>query len=317
MSNPGELIKGRSLSVVIASLVAAGAGVIAAQEPANGGATTDAPEYGPTNGTLVLIGGGVNGGAIMEKFVSLAGGPDARIVVVPTANGNRGPDGQVIVYKEEEVVNAWKRHFRPKSARMLHTHDPKVADTEEFVQPLREATAVWFDGGRQWNLVDSYMNTLAEKEFRKVLERGGVIAGTSAGATILGDYLVRGAVAGPEIVMPAEAEHQHGFGFLRRSAIDQHINTRNRWDDLTPVIQKYPDLLGIGLSEGTAIIVTGDRFEVMGKWKVAIHDNARLYQPWEKPYYVLEAGDVYNMKTRAVEKYGNEPQPVILIKRGS
>jgi cyanophycinase len=63
-------------------------------------------------------------------------------------------------------------------------------------------------------------------------------------------------------------------------------------------------LLGIGLSEGTAIIVKGDRFEVMGKWKVAIHDNTRVYQPWEKPYFVLSAGDVYNMNTRRIEKLG-------------
>ena len=74
-----------------------------------------------------------------------------------------------------------------------------------------------------------------------------------------------------------------------------------------------PNLLGIGLSEGTAIIVNGDRFEVMGAWKVAIHDNTQVYQPWVKPYYVLSAGDVYNMKTRKVEKYGNgalqRPQP--------
>ena len=61
---------------------------------------------------------------------------------------------------------------------------------------------------------------------------------------------------------------------------------------MIPVIKKYPELLGIGLSEGTAIIVKGDQFEVMGKWKVAIHDNTRLYQPWEKPYFVLGAGDV-------------------------
>ena len=75
------------------------------------------------------------------------------------------------------------------------------------------------------------------------------------------------------------------------------------------MIKKYPDLLGIGLSEGTAIIVTGDRFEVMGKWKVAIHDNTRLYQPWEKPYFVLSQGDVFNMKTRRVEKYGIGTSP--------
>ena len=61
---------------------------------------------------------------------------------------------------------------------------------------------------------------------------------------------------------------------------------------------------GIGLSESSAIIVKGDTFEVMGAWKVAVHDNTRLYQPWEKPYFVLSAGDVYNMKTRKIEKYG-------------
>ena len=187
---------------------------------------------------------------------------------------------------------------------MLHTHDPKVADTEEFAKVLRDANAVWFDGGRQWNIVDSYANTLTLREFHKVLERGGVIGGSSAGATIQGDYLVRGAIAGSEIVMTPEPEHEHGFAFLRKVAIDQHINTRNRWDDIIPVIKKYPNLLGIGLSEGTAIVVTGDRFEVIGKWKVAVHDNTRIYQPWEKPYYVLSPGDTYNMKTRMIEKYG-------------
>jgi uncharacterized protein (TIGR03067 family) len=74
---------------------------------------------------------------------------------------------------------------------------------------------------------------------------------------------------------------------------------------LIPVIKKYPELLGIGLSEGTAIIVKGDRFEVMGAWKVAVHDNHKVYQPWEKPYYVLSRGDIYNMKSRRVERFGN------------
>jgi cyanophycinase len=187
---------------------------------------------------------------------------------------------------------------------MLHTHDPKVADTEEFAKVLRTADAVWFNGGRQWNIVDSYANTLTYREFHKVLERGGVIGGSSAGATIQGEYLVRGDTSGPNVMMTAEPNHQDAFKFLRKVAIDQHINTRNRWDDLVPVIQKYPKLLGIGLSEATAIIVTGDRFEVMGAWKVAVHDNTRLYQPWEKSFFVLSAGDVYNMKTRKIEKLG-------------
>jgi cyanophycinase len=114
--------------------------------------------------------------------------------------------------------------------------------------------------------------------------------------------------------MTPEKEHEHGFNFLRKTAIDQHINTRMRWDDLIPVIKKYPELLGIGLSESTAIVVKGDRFEVMGAWKVAVHDNQKAYQPWEKPYYVLSAGDVYNMKSRRVERFGNGTTAGTLLK---
>ncbi len=61
--------------------------------------------------------------------------------------------------------------------------------------------------------------------------------------------------------------------------------------------------------EGRAIIVTGDKFEVLGKWKVAVHDNTHVYQPWDKPYYVLSPGDVYNMKTRKIEKLGTGVTP--------
>ncbi len=263
-----------------------------------------APEYGPANGTLVIVGGGsTDGTTIMEKFIELAGGMDKKFIIVPTAGGNM-QDGKPRVYTEEQTIAGWLKRG-VKNVKMLHTHDPKVANTEAFVKDLREADAVWFNGGRQWNIVDSYANTLTFKEFHKVLERGGVIGGSSAGATIQGHYLVRGDTSGPNVMMTEEPNHQHAFGFLRKSAIDQHINARNRWDDLIPVIKKYPELLGIGLSEGTAIIVKGDSFEVMGKWKVAIHDNTQLYQPWEKPYFVIGPGDVYDMKLRKVTKYAD------------
>lgn len=276
---------------------------------AAGGVAQETPEYGPAKGTLVIAGGGnMDGTGIVEKFIELAGGPDAKFVIVPTAGGNKTADGTIRAYKEEDIVGRWMKRG-VKNVRMLHTHDPKVADTEEFVKPLREANAVWFDGGRQWNIVDSYANTLAYREFHNVLERGGVVGGSSAGATIQGEYLVRGDTSGPQVVMTAEPNHQEGFKFLRKSAIDQHINARNRWDDLIPVIQKYPNLIGIGLSEGTAIVVRGDAFEVIGKWMVAVHDNSRVYQPWEKPYYVLAPGDVYNMKTRRIEKRGTGVTP--------
>ena len=240
---------------------------------------------------------------ILEKFIELAGGKDAKIVVVPTAGGNKNKDGSIKAYEEANVLKVW-RDRGLTHVTMLHTADPKVADTAEFVKPLIEANAVWFDGGRQWNIVDSYANTRTYKEFHNVLARGGVIGGSSAGATIQGDFLVRGAIEGSELMVAPEPEHHQAFAFLRKSAIDQHINTRNRWDDLIPVIKDRPTLLGIGLSESTAIVVRGDQFEVIGAWKVAVHDNTRLYQPWEKPYYVLSAGDVYNMKTRKIEKLG-------------
>lgn len=263
-----------------------------------------APQYGPPKGTLVIVGGGSTAGTnIVERFIELAGGPDKKFVIVPTAGGNRTNDGAVRSYDETQVVASWVKRGL-SNVRMLHTHDPKVADTEEFASILRDADAVWFNGGRQWNIVDSYAGTRTYTAFHDVLARGGVIAGSSAGATIQGEYLVRGDTSGPNVMMTEEPNHQKGFEFLRRSAIDQHINARNRWDDLIPVISKFPNLLGIGLSEGTAIVVTGDTFEVIGKWKVAVHDNTRLYQPWEKPYIVLSPGDVYNMQTRKIEKLG-------------
>ncbi len=302
----------RFLLVLLVAIVCV-AVVVPAQQtqpaPAAPVAPSGPPEYGPATGTLVIVGGGsTEGTGIVEKFIELAGGPDKKFIIVPTAGGNRRQDGTLQEYTEEQVVQSWVRRGI-KNVKMLHTHDPKVADTEAFVKDLREANAVWFNGGRQWNIVDSYANTLTYREFHKVLERGGVIAGSSAGATIQGEYLVRGDTSGPNVVMTQEPNHQEAFKFLRKSAIDQHINARNRWDDLIPVIQKFPHMIGIGLSEGTAIIVRQDTFEVMGKWKVAVHDNTRLYQPWEKPYFVLSQGDVYNMKTRRIEKLGTGVTP--------
>src|SRR5215471_5731508 len=232
--------------------LAAAALTVAAAVPS----AQEAPEYGPAKGTLLIVGGGnLTGSGINEKFIELAGGPDKNFVIVPTAGGNRNAQGEPIAYDEQRIIAPWVK-LGLTHVRMLHTADPKVADTEAFASVLRTADAVWFNGGRQWNIVDSYAGTLTYREFHKVLERGGVIGGSSAGATIQGDYLVRGDTSGAEVMMTKEPNHQHGFAFLRRSAIDQHINARMRWDDLIPVVKKFPDLLGIGLSENTAIIVT-------------------------------------------------------------
>src|SRR6267378_1964302 len=201
-------VSGLSTALLVLLIVA---GSFGDPQSATNTAGQDPPEYGPAKGTLVIVGGGpTNNTGIIEKFIQLAGGPDANFIIVPTAGGNKTADGKTRAYKEEDVVASWKKRGL-KNVKMLHTHDPKIADTEEFARPLREANAVWFDGGRQWNIVDSYANTVTYREFYKVLERGGVIGGSSAGATIQGSYLVRGAVAGPDIMMTTEPEHQSGF----------------------------------------------------------------------------------------------------------
>jgi cyanophycinase len=258
-------------------------------------------QYGPPSGSLVIAGGGaMSGTGIIERFIELGGGAEAgRFVIVPTAGGNFDRDGNVRHFEEDRVLDFWRKRG-VQNVSMLHTHDRAVADTDEFVADLQQATGVWFNGGRQWNIVDSYAGTRTYDEFHNVVRRGGVIGGSSAGATIQGEYLVRGDTRGSEIVMTDQENHQLGFEFLRKSAIDQHVNTRVRWDDIVPVVEQQPHLLGIGLSEGTAIVVTGDTFEVIGKWMVAVHDNTRAYQPWEKPYFVLSPGMVYDMKEREV-----------------
>jgi cyanophycinase len=92
--------------------------------------------------------------------------------------------------------------------------------------------------------------------------------------------------------------YEEGFGFLRNVALDQHLLTRHRTNDLTAVVKKFPNLLGIGLDENTAIVVHGDEFEVLGASKVAIYDPTRVTLPAGLAYYFLQAGDRFNLHTR-------------------
>lgn len=252
------------------------------------GADSELPRVGPANGTLILAGGGDLGPDIMGRFVRLAGGSEARIVLLPGA-GTRDtfpPDWRGFALLGDAGA---------RDLTIVHTRDPQVADTEEFVAPLRRATGVWIPGGRQWRLADAYLGTRTLDELFALLERGGVIGGTSAGASIQASYLVRGAPEGNHIMMAPG--HERGFGFLRGVAVDQHLLTRNRQDDLLEVIATYPDLLGIGIDEGTAIVVQGDRAEVIGRSKVAVYN---IGDNGDAPYFFLEPHDVFDLARRDV-----------------
>ena len=251
---------------------------------------------GPKTGTLVIVGGAMRDEAIVERFIDLAGGPDAPIVIVPTA-------GDAAEYDQY-----WSgtRQFREAGARnltVLHTRDPKVADSDAFVKPLTTARGVFFGGGRHWRLADAYLNTRTQRELQGVLDRGGVLGGTSAGATILGSFMVRGDTKGNELMI---GDHIVGFGFVKNAAIDQHLLRRNRQFDLIDVIAKHPELLGIGIDEDTAIVVEGDRFDVIGQGYVAIYDAKHPTRPADK-FYLLAPGDRFDLvkreATRRTEQY--------------
>ena len=247
------------------------------------------PKIGPANGALFIHGGGKLGRETLDEFIRLAGGVDANFVIIPTAE----PDED---WGEKYVARSFLTRAGAKHVTVVHTRDRAVADSAAFVEPLTKANAVWLDGGRQWRMADAYLGTRTLAELRGVLARGGVIGGSSAGATIQGSYLVRGAPEGNTIMMAKG--HEEGFALLRDSAIDQHVIARHREEDMLPVIAAHPELLGFGIDEGTAIIVQGDRARVVGPSKVAITDHKFTPGPDGLRYFFLNPGDVLDLITR-------------------
>jgi len=239
---------------------------------------------GPQKGTLIIAGGGKLGLEIVGRFIALAGGPSANIVVIPTA-------GEEAIYGPDCDCLKMFRALGATRLTVLHTKDRQEADSDAFVSPLKAATAVWFVGGRQWRLVDSYLGTRTETEIKNLLARGGVVGGTSAGASIQASYMVRGARAGNEIMMAPG--YEQGFGLMRGVAVDQHVTARHREGDLDAVVVKHPDLLGIGIDQSTAIEVKHDGFGVIGVGHVFIHDGKE--QPNGGHYYLLQAGDRFDL----------------------
>lgn len=246
-----------------------------------------AQEFGPADGSLILVGGGMNDPAIVERFLELAGGVDAPIVVIPTASGADTYDQQWAGLDPFARAGATR-------LTVLHTTDRNRSNTDAFVRPLREARGVWFSGGRQWRLADAYLDTKVHDEVREVLARGGVVGGSSAGATILGEYLARGDTHTNTVMM---GDHESGMALLRGVAIDQHLLVRNRQFDLVELIQARPDLLGLGLDEDTAIVVQGDEFEVIGQSYVVVYDHQRMLDSGGL-FYFLAPGDRFELKSR-------------------
>lgn len=252
---------------------------------------------GPAKGHLIIAGGALRDAAVFQKFIELSGGADALIVVIPTAGGYDVTD-----QRKSQIIAQWKRQGA-NNITVLHTTDPRVADTEAFAKIIDTAGGVWFPGGRQWRLADSYLNTKVHNKLNALLERNGVIGGSSAGATIQGSYLARGDTKTNTIMV---GDHEEGLGFVKNIAIDQHTLARNRHYDMFEVLEVYPDLLGMAIDENTAVLITGNSFEVLGQHYVLIYDGTYWnqktgsYQKGDKVFHLMRAGGKYDMSSRKI-----------------
>jgi cyanophycinase len=274
----------------------------------------DAQAVGPPRGTLVVSGGGETTTHIVDRFIELAGGPDAPIVVVPTSGRND---------EDYHEYCPCLRRFRDAGARnltVLHTRDRAVANSEAFVEPLRGARGVWLNGGSHWLHTDAYLDTRVHEELLALLDRGGVIGGGSAGAHVQGEIMNVSRTPDREFserTLPQE-DWRRGFGFLRGVILDVHVLARNRQFDLIGVLREYPGMLGIGIDENTAIVVEDGAFEVIGTSYVTIHDDQREIPP-DAPetfrtvggsFYFLRPGDTYDLGTREAFRPGRTMNPI-------
>jgi cyanophycinase len=248
---------------------------------------------GPQNGTLILsslLDATPVESEVYKRFIELVGGPHQLIVIIPTARGAEKYDESYRLYSRLREVGA-------TNLFLLHTYDKTVADSQRFVEPLHKARGVIIGGGDQTLLADAYLNTRTQRELSALLDRGGVIAGNSAGAMIMGSFLARGekglALESPTIM----GDHVQGFGWLRDVVVLPHLLTFNRQFDLLRIKRLHPNLLGIGLDDPTAIIVQDNKFEIIGTGRVAIYDREPAVDP-DGSFYFLGVGDSFNLLTR-------------------
>jgi cyanophycinase len=200
-------------------------------------------------GALLLVGGGHLPDAVGQRFLELAGGREARLVIIPSASSLPDAAAESYAYWKTAAV---------KSVRILHTTRRAEADEPRFYGQLRDATGVWIAGGDQSRLTALYGGTGVERELHNVLRRGGVVGGTSAGASVASGVMMAGGNA------------EKGFGLIDTAIVDQHFSNRGRLPRLLRLLQNHPDQLGIGIDEETAVLIRGDEVAVLGNATVTV-----------------------------------------------
>lgn len=222
-------------------------------------------------GTLYAIGGAeakLRGRTVLRSFLTDAGGPSARIAVIPTAS-SLGP----------EVVEVYHAAFTALGAAEVSAVRPETrteAADAGLVARIDAATGVFMTGGNQLKLASVITGTPVGDAIVRAYHRGAVVGGTSAGASILSDHMIAFGVGGatPKQRMSQQAA---GLGLLTGTIVDQHFDQRNRYGRLLSLIAQSPSLLGIGVDEDTAAVVrNGHRMEVVGRGSVFVVDAGRI-----------------------------------------
>jgi cyanophycinase len=244
-------------------------------------------------GSLVICGGAALPPEVIQRFVDLAGGPAARLVVIPTATGLAEIPDEL-----EPRIAIWRQQ-QVKELTFLHTRSPDIANEPEFCEPLARATGVWFVGGVQSRITDAYLGTLAEQEFHGILRRGGVIGGTSAGAAVMTQVMIRRG-------LPNGVDIGKGFGFFPNAVIDQHFLKRNRQARLLSVLNDHPGCFGLGIDEETAVVAQDQKLSVIGNSQAVVCFPSIGEEPAE--LVSLKSGDETDFTTiseRAVARAKN------------
>ncbi len=253
-------------------------------------------------GTLLIMGGECTNDFFISKFAALTGNIESNIVIIPTAMEDKFLDTD----RDLELLKKPFVDIGFKNIQIVHTREKNVANSDSLNDVLLSADGVWITGGRQWRLAKSYHGTEIVRSLTTLLNEGKVIAGTSAGASIMGSVLVRGDSKDHTIML---GDFQHGFAFISNFAIDQHHIARNRQFDMFELKKEKPTILGIGIDENTGIVLNQNKFRVIGKSYVTIYDGTRWSQERdtiyalaknEQQFYTLSSGHEYDLTKRKV-----------------
>jgi cyanophycinase len=284
---------------------------------------------GPAFGSLVVAGGSVTQESeIFRRTLALAGGAaNAKIVYVPTNGGGtfETPEQIQQALDSFNTLTGWTS--LPNAVEFLHTYDPKIADEPSFFRKLDEATGVWFAGGLPYRTYDAYFGTGTQAALERLLQRGGVIAGTSAGALMQSNVMLRGcrSCARGNAQLIGDPWTGFGFGQMKNLMFDVHYMHRRRSFDIVEAFTPFPDALGVAIDEDTALVFKGgtDVFEVItgGDGWAAVYDptlwtaandqpfcadfrfstgTGRVLLPNRGTFFMLESGSSYNVHTREV-----------------